>query len=294
MNLYKKERSKWYNVEIQVVDKPEKNTNQKLKIKQPSDILEIKDVQEIRKGYREYLLFIGLDRGNNLRNVSLLGIGSTCGVIINTKEIARTALFNGCDKVILVHNHPSNSLKPSKDDLHITNVSNKILEAFGIELLDHIIVTEDEYLSMETAKKIDKKHKTDDISKIDNGLLIEENERLKKQIDELEQRLIKVDRKVENTIEVLSGKCIGCYNDTTMYEIVIKYNNETKTTYVERKYNDLAEIQYSWNVNSEVMLTDNEKEEIIKVISTNPPSIMVDSEAKVYKNNLNESIEIEM
>lgn len=281
-------------MEIQVVDKPKNNTNQKLKIRQPRDILEIKDVQEIRNGIREYLLFIGLDYRNNLRNVSLLGMGSNCGIIIDSKEIIRTALFNGCDKVILVHNHPSNSLTASKEDLHITNVSNKILEAFGIKLLDHIIVTEDEYLSMETAKQIDKKYKSKDITKMDNGLLIEENERLKKQIDELERRLIKTSNEVENTIEVLSGKCIGCYNDTTMYEVTIKYNDETKVTYIERKYNDLAEIQYSWNVNSEVMLTDKEKEKIIKVISINPPSIMVDSEAKVYKNNLNESIEIEM
>ena len=97
---------------------------------------------------REHLLFIGLDNKNNVRNISLLGIGSTCDVVIDTKEIIRVALFSASEKVILVHNHPSNSTNPSKADLHLTNITKPLLNVFNIELIDHIIVTEKEYISM--------------------------------------------------------------------------------------------------------------------------------------------------
>lgn len=107
---------------IDVIEKAKKNISEDIKVTCASDIVSLKDVQEIRNAVREHLLFIGLDNRNNIRNITLLGIGSTCNVIIDTKEIIRTALFSASDKIILVHNHPSNNLEPSKDDLHLTDV----------------------------------------------------------------------------------------------------------------------------------------------------------------------------
>ena len=108
-------------------------------------------------------------------------------VLISTKDILRTALLSCSDKVILVHNHPSNKLEPSSADRHITNVTNQILNTFNIELLDHIIVTEKEYISMEQIKRIDRNYTNDSLSKMSNGFLLEENQRLKEQIELLTQ-----------------------------------------------------------------------------------------------------------
>lgn len=174
-------------MDIEILNKPPKNINEDIKLKSSSEVIEIEDVQAIRNAYKEHLLFIGLDNGNNVRNISLLGVGSNCNVLISTKDILRTALLSCSDKVILVHNHPSNNLEPSSADRHITNVTNQILNTFNIELLDHIIVTEKEYISMEQIKRIDRNYTNDSLSKMSNGFLLEENQRLKEQIELLTQ-----------------------------------------------------------------------------------------------------------
>ena len=174
-------------MDIEILNKPPKNINEDIKLKSSSEVIEIKDVRAIRNAYKEHLLFIGLDNGNNVRNISLLGVGSNCNVLINTKDILRTALLSCSDKVILVHNHPSNNLEPSSADRHITNVTNQILNTFNIELLDHIIVTEKDYISMEQIKRIDRNYTDDSLNKMSNGFLLEENQRLKEQIELLTQ-----------------------------------------------------------------------------------------------------------
>ena len=65
--------------------------------------------------------------------------------------------FITSDKVILVHNHPSNSLNPSLQDKEMSNITNQLLKSFNIQFLDHIIVSENSYTSMESLGLIDEK-----------------------------------------------------------------------------------------------------------------------------------------
>jgi len=176
------------NINVEVVEKPEKNISTNIKAKSTTDIVNLQEVQAIKKAIREHLLFIGLDRANNIRNISVIGIGNSCEVALDSKDIIRTALLSASEKVVLVHNHPSNNLEPSSLDIQVTNVTAKILEPFNIQLLDHIIVTEDDFISMQKAKKVNKEYENDVINNMSKGLLIEENKRLKKQVDELQQK----------------------------------------------------------------------------------------------------------
>lgn len=173
---------------IDIIDKPRKNVNEDIQVKGSDDIVNLKEVQEIRKAIREHLLFIGLDNSNNVRNISLLTIGTSNEITIDTKEIIRLALYSASNKIILVHNHPSNSLEPSLTDVHLTNITNQILKVFNLILLDHIIVTEKDYISMEKIQKINRTYENQDISNMSKGLLIEENQRLKQQLCELQQK----------------------------------------------------------------------------------------------------------
>lgn len=173
---------------VDIIDKPRKNINKDIKVKSSNDIANLKEVQEIRKAIREHILFIGLDNANNIRNISLLSIGTSNEITIDTKEIIRLALYSASNKVILVHNHPSNSLEPSLTDVHLTNITNQILKVFNLILLDHIIVTEKDYISMEKIQKINRTYENQDISNMSKGLLIEENQRLKQQLCELQQK----------------------------------------------------------------------------------------------------------
>ena len=132
---------------VDIIEKPKKNISEDIKVSSSTDVLNLKDVQEIRNAIREHLLFIGLDNRNNVRNITLLGIGTSCNVVIDTKEIIRTALYSASDKVILVHNHPTGVLHPSKPDEELTKKivgAGKILD---IRLLDHLIISEDTYFS---------------------------------------------------------------------------------------------------------------------------------------------------
>ena len=171
------------NIEIQ--KKPPNEYKRESKIKCPKDVFDLEEIQDIKDAIQEHLIFIGMDLGNNIRSIRLLGVGSTRNINIDSKDILRTALLTDSDKIILVHNHPSNSLKPSNEDIHISNTVNKFLKIIGFELVDHIIVTEENYYSMESGKNINREYVDSEIDIINKTLLIEENSRLKKELENL-------------------------------------------------------------------------------------------------------------
>lgn len=154
----------------------------KFKISCPTDVIKLEEVQEIRNAYQEYFLFIGLDQRNNFRTINLLGIGPSNCININSRDIIRTALITNSERIILVHNHPSDSLEPSSADIKLTNHINKIIQVFNIELLDHIIVTEDKHVSMKKLDVIDKNYTDKNIEMMEKILLLEENKKLKQEL----------------------------------------------------------------------------------------------------------------
>jgi len=168
---------------------PKKPQNEyKIKINSSTDIYKLKEVQEIKDAVQEHILFVGLDNGNNVRNISLLGVGSENCVHIDTKFIIRTALVTASSKVVLVHNHPSNSVKPSEEDINLTGITKRLLRVFGIQLLDHLIVTEQEYCSLGKTGDLDKECNNYAINFMDKVLLIEENHRLKTELEALKNK----------------------------------------------------------------------------------------------------------
>lgn len=170
------------------------------KVNKPEDVFNLEEVQEIKDAIQEHFLFLGLDRVNNIRNISLLGIGTSSHIEIDVKYIVRTALVTASDRVILVHNHPSNSLEPSLQDKEISNISNQLLKAFNIKLLDHIIVSENSYVSMESLKIINDKYESERTKLLDKITVIEENIKLKDEIVRLNKELKKY-RKMEKDTE---------------------------------------------------------------------------------------------
>lgn len=153
------------------------------KVNKPEDVFNLEEVQEIKDAIQEHFLFLGLDRANNIRNISLLGIGTNASIEIDVKYIVRTALVTASDRVILVHNHPSNSLEPSLQDKQMSNITNQLLQAFNIQFLDHIIVNENSYISIGKLNEIDNNFESDRTRLISKISLLEENSRLKEQIN---------------------------------------------------------------------------------------------------------------
>lgn len=175
-------------MEIEIQKKPPKDYKKDIQVKSTTDVVKLEEVKEIRNAMQENMILIGLDRANNIRTLNLMGIGTNKNIMVDSKDILRTALMSGSDRIILVHNHPSNTLKASPEDLHFTNITNKFLGVFNIQLLDHIIVTENEHLSMVNERLVNKEYKDNDMDIIDKTLIIEENIRLKNEIKNMEEK----------------------------------------------------------------------------------------------------------
>ncbi len=89
-----------------------------------------------------------LDSANRYLGSDLVTVGTLNSALVHPREVFKFAIKNAAAHVILIHNHPSGQLKPSQEDLQMTNQlvgAGKILD---IPVADHLIVTRKGYLSM--------------------------------------------------------------------------------------------------------------------------------------------------
>lgn len=96
---------------------------------------------------REELRVIHLNRANKVVNVHDVTIGSDAGTIVPIKDIMRYAILLKTNAIILCHNHPSGTLKPSQADISSTKKLKEAADLFEISLLDHLIVSREGYYS---------------------------------------------------------------------------------------------------------------------------------------------------
>jgi DNA repair protein RadC len=89
-----------------------------------------------------------LNRGNQTIGYAKISQGGICGTIIDTRLVAKYAVESLASGVILAHNHPGGTNSPSHSDLQITEKIKKGLDLLDIQLLDHVILTKDNYYSL--------------------------------------------------------------------------------------------------------------------------------------------------
>lgn len=88
-----------------------------------------------------------LNRAGKLLGVSCISRSGIDCTVVDIRIVLQTALVSHASGIILSHNHPSGSTVASTQDNNLTSQLKKGCEAIGIQLLDHIILTEDTYLS---------------------------------------------------------------------------------------------------------------------------------------------------
>lgn len=97
--------------------------------------------------YKECLKLILLNNAGKLLGVAHISEGGINETSADIRIIMQAAILGNASSIILAHNHPSGSLKPSaQDDLVTTNLR-KAAKLFNITVLDHIIVTDSGYYS---------------------------------------------------------------------------------------------------------------------------------------------------
>ena len=96
----------------------------------------------------EAFLMIMLDNQNRVITVKTLGQGTINQMPIYPREILKLALFHEAVGVILVHNHPSEDTRASRDDIHMTKSLQSTLKSANITLHDHLIIADGTVVSM--------------------------------------------------------------------------------------------------------------------------------------------------
>jgi DNA repair protein RadC len=85
---------------------------------------------------------------NEILAREVIAIGSLSQVVVPVGEILRKSLLKGAARIIVAHNHPSQSLEPSSADVRLTIELIKAAAIVGIKLLDHLICSDYEFLSL--------------------------------------------------------------------------------------------------------------------------------------------------
>lgn len=118
-------------------------------IRSPEDVKNIV-MEEMRYFDREHFRVMYLDRKGGLLAMEDISVGGLHSSIAHSREVFKNAIKKSANSVILIHNHPSGDVTPSREDIEVTK---RLLEAgkiIGIEVLDHIIIGESSYCSLKS------------------------------------------------------------------------------------------------------------------------------------------------
>ncbi|GAA4293459.1 RadC family protein [Aestuariibaculum suncheonense] len=95
----------------------------------------------------EEFWIIYLNNSNKVIQKNQLSKGGITGTLVDVRLVLKTALEVGATGLILSHNHPSGTLKPSEADKQITEKLKTAAQSLDIKVLDHLIITENAYFS---------------------------------------------------------------------------------------------------------------------------------------------------
>ena len=103
--------------------------------------------QELGHKKQGHLVALYLNTQNQIIHQQTIFIGSATRSIAEPREILHYAIKHMATSLILVHNHPSGAVSPSRNDDHVTKLVKEACDLMGIVLLDHLIVSHSSYFS---------------------------------------------------------------------------------------------------------------------------------------------------
>jgi DNA repair protein RadC len=92
-----------------------------------------------------------LNQANRINHLEIISKGGITGTVADPRVILKKAILEDAVNLIICHNHPSGSLKPSRADQELTKKLKEAAKLFDISLFDHIIVSESGYFSFADA-----------------------------------------------------------------------------------------------------------------------------------------------
>ena len=120
---------------------------EEIKIRTAENVAELL-MNEMKYEKREKVKTLVLNTKNILLKIFDVSYGGTNSAVIEPKDVLTEPIKMGAPKIILVHNHPSGDPTPSKEDIEFTKRIYNAAALLGIELLDHIVIGNQKYISI--------------------------------------------------------------------------------------------------------------------------------------------------
>lgn len=120
---------------------------QNRRISSPKDVVEL--LREFLEGDdREQFITCCMDTKNQPTSINVVSLGTINSSLVHPREVFKTAILGNSSSIIVVHNHPSGDPSPLKEDIDITQRLKEAGKIIGIDVIDHVIIGEDRYVSL--------------------------------------------------------------------------------------------------------------------------------------------------
>ncbi|TBL81630.1 RadC family protein [Paenibacillus thalictri] len=119
----------------------------KVTVRHPQDVANLL-MEDMRYLQKEHFVCLFLNTKNHVIGQETLSIGSLNASIVHPREVFRAAIGRSSASIVCAHNHPSGDPSPSPEDIEITQRLMESGEIIGIEVLDHIIIGDGEFVSL--------------------------------------------------------------------------------------------------------------------------------------------------
>jgi DNA repair protein RadC len=116
-------------------------------IRGPQDAANIL-MPELRDEPKEHLKALMLDTKNRVMRIVSISVGTLNSSVVHPREVFRESIISNAAAIVLVHNHPSGDPTPSEEDRRVTTRLAEVGREVGIELLDHIVLGHNRFVSM--------------------------------------------------------------------------------------------------------------------------------------------------
>lgn len=195
------------------------NDTQKVKILNATDVYKIMQQILLRENKirrnQEHFWVVGLNNANKLLFVELISLGAVNRLQVSPPEVFRMAIYKMAVRVILVHNHPSGEVKPSETDKDFTDRMIKAGILIDIDVIDHLIITEESFLSFDEHGIITTLKNSDTYK-----LLTKYETEIREMKTEAERKKVATDAVISIAKKML--------DDKQSIEVIVKYTGLTK------------------------------------------------------------------
>lgn len=121
--------------------------SEKIKITSPSDVADIM-MSKMKDLTQEHFVVLLLNSKNIVIKEETIYKGTLNASVIHPREVFKAAIRASSNAIIVLHNHPSGDVTPSKEDIATTIRLKDCGELLGIQVLDHIIIGDQKYASL--------------------------------------------------------------------------------------------------------------------------------------------------